>query len=1060
LWLEITNSDLSGGVAFLNLHAATNVWGATNEIYGIFSTTNLLSTAWPVETEVWQATNYSVVPFTVPTQNRTNLFLRAQDWTGMLDGFGVPVWWDWLYLGSTSLASTNLDFSGNGTTFGQDFTNNVVPVVYNYTGITATNSIFNFSPVPVTLAVTGWPYYVAVLVDTNDFSGAVWNQFNSPEIAVPLGTAGWHEVWIGLRGHADAAAVWQWTRLKLDFTPPQLVITSPTNSNVTAPVLQLQGYSTTALGGLTYDLSNALTSVTGQTALITGEFYDTNTAEYTTNYFQAYDVPLTNGLNVITLHAIDLAGNMATLTTNIVCAATNPPNATLVWPQDGMQISGASFTLHGQVDDPTSLVTLTGQDADGNPIQLTGRTGRDGNFWVENVPLTTAEDDLTLAVSNAVGGCTFNFSVYESTVGLTINAVQAGDTTAYGTIDTPGYILTVNGATASQDGNGNWTATITPIGIGGGLVTVMAVTNTDNDSVGAAGLASGLHPRPNNEQTTPPVYTQATVEPPQGVFVSKYHESDQTDYNLWYFLDPQGDIGWYVETWYDNQDWQDGQGGNSSSFGYEDMITWFPFLDTVEWPTNSWPQAMLAGAETNINWNNDPDYVHPPGTTNNVATGAPVLPQEHCDIYKTVNVDGSTERRTADTEIKLATGGLLGSTDYNLWVITPNVTDAETGQPIPFDQISVGFLGQLGTDGKLNLVLADNGTNTITPKVVGHNHYNFSVAAQEYKLHIIANTIVLSNNVVATGANFCVGQEVSFALGGLPLDGSVLATNFIWTLSGKYFNAHTNAVSGVPSGVCSPVPYVDKNLLASNNTTAWWVSGGSSANTNPNIPTIYLAFISWNLQFTNGNATDAGLTVGQFNMYRPQATISASTTSVAVQFSDGHLKLIFADSTNNYGITFSNTVTTPDEFPGDVAWIQVDLATAYSAIDSNSNIHTEFELGDSPYLDTETPYNAFSGTNPIDGPWIALDGVLANYQTVNAEDNFQMTMLFRPSPSGNNHWVPLSAVNWFWRGVATNGPNGWGLKSGTNSIDPKGFDSETYPFWKSNVTNSVWVPSL
>ena len=167
LWLEITNSDLSSGVAFLNLHAATNLWGATNEIYGIFSTTNLLSTAWPVETEVWQATNYSVVPFTVPTQNRTNLFLRAQDWTGMLDGFGVPVWWDWLYLGSTSLASTNLDFSGSGTTFGQYFTNSVTPVVYNYTGITATNSIFNFSPVPVTLAVTGWPYFAIKYIFTD-----------------------------------------------------------------------------------------------------------------------------------------------------------------------------------------------------------------------------------------------------------------------------------------------------------------------------------------------------------------------------------------------------------------------------------------------------------------------------------------------------------------------------------------------------------------------------------------------------------------------------------------------------------------------------------------------------------------------------------------------------------------------------------------------------------------------------------------------------------------------------------------------------------------------------
>jgi hypothetical protein len=37
--------------------------------------------------------------------------------------------------------------------------------------------------------------------------------------------------------------------------------------------------------------------------------------EYTSDYFQCYDILLTNGLNTITLHATDPAGN--TTTTNI-----------------------------------------------------------------------------------------------------------------------------------------------------------------------------------------------------------------------------------------------------------------------------------------------------------------------------------------------------------------------------------------------------------------------------------------------------------------------------------------------------------------------------------------------------------------------------------------------------------------------------------------------------------------------------------------------------------------------------------------------------------------------
>jgi hypothetical protein len=67
---------------------------------------------------------------------------------------------------------------------------------------------------------------------------------------------------------------------------------------------------------------------------------------------------------------------MATLTTNIVCAATNPPNVNLIWPQDGMQISGTSFTLQGQVDAPTTIraAALAGDDP------VTAGAGRPGNL--------------------------------------------------------------------------------------------------------------------------------------------------------------------------------------------------------------------------------------------------------------------------------------------------------------------------------------------------------------------------------------------------------------------------------------------------------------------------------------------------------------------------------------------------------------------------------------------------------------------------------------------------------------------------------------------------------
>ena len=77
----------------------------------------------------------------------------------------------------------------------------------------------------------------------------------------------------------------------------------------------------------------------------------------------------------------------------------------------------------------------------------------------------------------------------------------------------------------------------------------MAVTNTDNDSVAATGQASGFHPLLNDDLSPPATYTQATVQPPQGVFVSQYHLNNQT---TWCFADyPQ------PENFYTMMDWRE-----------------------------------------------------------------------------------------------------------------------------------------------------------------------------------------------------------------------------------------------------------------------------------------------------------------------------------------------------------------------------------------------------------------------------------------------------------------------------------------------------------------------
>ena len=471
LWLEITN--VSNGFSYYNLHNATNL------VYAILTTTNLLTPFAP-EFEVWP-TDPNCQPFNLQNNNRQYLFVRARDWTGVdCDGDGVPDWWSWKYFGNTNLTDTNLDYSGNGLTFAQDYSNNITPTVFKYTGLEVPNNYVSTTTPAVQLDVSGTPYYVTTLIDDNNFSNAVWNAYSGSTVTVNLGSVqGWHEVWIGLRAHADdpTSAVWQRKRLKLDWTPPVLFITTPTNTTVDIPMIQLQGFSPEALSSISYDLTNAAGLVTNQQVLVLNQYYDTTTWEYTTNTWQAFDVVLTNGVNTFTLHATDLAGNTTTASYNLTVdysAKTNPPSVQITWPQPGTEVSGSSFTVDGQVSDATVTVAATIADNTGNTNAVKGLVERTGKFWLENLPLNSGTNTVTLTVTDAAGNTTTNsFNVVQSAVTLTVNPVTpASDLwkkhiNLTGTVSDASYAIWVNGVKGHNNGDGTWSASNVPVNDGG-----------------------------------------------------------------------------------------------------------------------------------------------------------------------------------------------------------------------------------------------------------------------------------------------------------------------------------------------------------------------------------------------------------------------------------------------------------------------------------------------------------------------------------------------------------------------------------------------------------------
>ncbi len=338
-----------------------------------------------------------------------------------------------------------------------------------------------------------FPYDIAISVDDTNYAvDAAWKPYTSANVVVPLGPVqGWHDVRMGLRGHTDdpTNAVWQEVRLYLDLTPLMLVITSPTPGVVGVPLVQVQGFANKDLSSLSYDISNVMGVVGGQQGLVLWRDSDTSGLGFTTNYFQCFDIELVPGTNLVSVHATDSAGHVTT--TNLVLnldfsTRTNPPMLTLTFPQDEMRVSGTSFTMDGFVDDPTAAVT--GQIVDGNRNTNTvrGQVERSGRFWLDNLPLNSGTNVLTVAATDAAGNTTAtNIAVVKSQVTLTINPVA--DTAQLwhpklnltGTISETNDEVWVNGVKGHNNGDGTWYANDVPTTPGG--VANFTVTANSSD---------------------------------------------------------------------------------------------------------------------------------------------------------------------------------------------------------------------------------------------------------------------------------------------------------------------------------------------------------------------------------------------------------------------------------------------------------------------------------------------------------------------------------------------------------------------------------------------------
>lgn len=164
-------------------------------------------------------------------------------------------------------------------------------------------------------------------------------------------------------------------------------------------------------------------------------------------------------------------------------------------PQDGTKVSGNTFTLNGQVNDPTATVSAQIVNANGATNSVIGMVERYGRFWLDNLPLAAGASHLTLTVTDAAGNTSLtNINVIKSTLTLAMNPVVPDSDlwksklNLTGVISDPNQAVWVNGVKGHNNGDGTWLAHDVPTNKGGvAIFNIIAYESNEQQPDGSYG---------------------------------------------------------------------------------------------------------------------------------------------------------------------------------------------------------------------------------------------------------------------------------------------------------------------------------------------------------------------------------------------------------------------------------------------------------------------------------------------------------------------------------------------------------------------------------------------
>ena len=224
--------------------------------------------------------------------------------------------------------------------------------------------------------------------------------------------------------------------------------------------------------------------------------------------------------------------------------------------------------------------------------------------------------------------------------------------------------------------------------------------------------------------------------------------------------------------WYIN--WQETAGGNGE-------IRQCAYTNLYYWPGGRWPEFG--------------------GYYNGPAPVGPVPPYQGGVVmfgsYYFVSSDGTgTIQYNDQAQMMLMTGGEPGSTGSELYLISggayascyePAIGEW-IGWDIPSQQIQIGSLGTLTTNGTLYAVLPTHQEVPVTPHVNGSKYYNAGVNAQGYQL---VSQCVATTPTNQARTTIGVGEQVNLNFSPTL---SVTYSNVVWSTTGGSLS-YTNGTS-------------------------------------------------------------------------------------------------------------------------------------------------------------------------------------------------------------------------------------------------------------------------